>query len=52
MPTSIAHVTTTRADGGWLNTCTCGHLQWHPRRPSADRAARDHQITHTPKEHR
>lgn len=52
MPTAIAHITTTRADNGWLNTCTCGHETWHPRRPAADRHARDHQNTHTPKETR
>ena len=52
MATSLPQIGTARADGGWLNTCSCGHESWHPRRPGADRAAHEHRANHATKETR
>lgn len=49
MATTLPQITTARANGGWLNTCSCGWEAWHLMRPAADRAAHDHRPTHAPK---
>ena len=46
----IPRIRTAPADGGWVNECPapCGWVSWHPRRPGADRAAREHLTGHAP----
>lgn len=47
MASSIPRITTTRHEGGWLNSCPgCQMTSWHTDRPAADRAAREHLARH------
>lgn len=48
MPSSIARVHIARHASGWLTRCpACGWERIDMRRPAADRAAADHQTSHT-----
>lgn len=48
--TRLPRIAITRADGGWLATCSCKAEAWQQRRPQADRWAHEHARSHARKD--